>query len=817
VNSQSTTQLTFDADTDVGRSRRGRPNEDSIGTFVDYCNDEALLAAKGKLFVVADGMGGAAGGKEASSIAIAAVFRSYYEDPDTRIEASLERAFQAANTEVQQHGRAHPELRGLGTTIAAAVVRGRTLVVGNVGDSRAYVLRGGELRQLSLDHTMVQEQVREGVLLPEEAALHPRRHVLSRNLGYRPHAHPDFDTWTILNGDAILLCSDGLWGPVGDEDLAGLLRKKRGKQAVKALIDLANQHGGPDNISAIVIHIDSVAAGPGSVTTEPTAADSDGATTERPSALPGRPEPGAAKPGAVVTEDPTAAAGRPEPIGAHAGLATTERPTDSPGGPERAATGFGAMVTERPTASPGRPQPVLTSEDGAVPATRRPAGNTAAAGSTEPAAAPSVQSVARPSRARRWLPPALLAAVLLVGGGLLYRTISSTGSGLATRSDVAADSPARTGASPLAAPASPHAQDGASAAAAVSQAVPSLAAPSQLSSPAPSAQPAAAADLGNFVVGTFPNSLALSPDGATLALGSSNGKIQLVNAENGAPIASVKAHDMAVNSLAFSPDGQTLASAADDGTVRLWQVGNASATPPPAPSTPPAFETLRAPVQAPTEQMYGLGLDGQQIVYAVKQGEQIQLWRQGGEQPFATLDGLATDVRSVVFAADGQSLAVISGEGLLQLRGSAGGTETGTVADEPTGMWSVAFVPGRQSVVIGFPDSHVERRSFTFDAEPASSVTQASARADAAEPSPSPRAAPAEAAAEGPSALPNRPEMAPVLDLGKHASAVITVVFRDPQTLLSASRDGEIRQWSLGDALQPPPVEESTTTPQVGE
>ncbi len=251
--------LTFNGDTDVGQSRQDKPNQDSFDTYEHYCDDPARLAAKGKLFVVADGMGGAAGGKEASSMAVDVVFRTYYDDPDPEIVPSLERAIQAANTHIQQYGRANPELRGLGTTIVVAVIRDRMLVVGNVGDSRAYLLRDGELSQVSLDHTMVQEQVRDGLLTPEEALTHPRRHVLSRNLGYRPKAGPDFDTWTLAPGDTILLCSDGLWGPVEDAQLAAVLRQHSGDAAVQMLIDLANRRCGPDNISAIVIHVHSVA------------------------------------------------------------------------------------------------------------------------------------------------------------------------------------------------------------------------------------------------------------------------------------------------------------------------------------------------------------------------------------------------------------------------------------------------------------------------------------------------------------------------------------------------------------------------------
>ncbi|MCG8352960.1 MAG: protein phosphatase 2C domain-containing protein [Chloroflexales bacterium] len=247
--------LTVGVAIDPGLSRRKAPNQDSVLIYSEYCENPAWLDAKGRLFVVADGMGGALGGKEASEMAVHILIDSYYEDSDLAIESSLERAIQEANKRINERGQTNSSLRGLGTTIVAAVIRGQDLVVANVGDSRAYLLRRGMLRQLSLDHTSVQEHVRSGLLSPEEAATHPRRHILSRNLGARPRARPDFATETLVEGDTLLLCSDGLWGPVGDEAITTLLQRLRGQAAVDALVARANEQGGPDNISAIVVHI----------------------------------------------------------------------------------------------------------------------------------------------------------------------------------------------------------------------------------------------------------------------------------------------------------------------------------------------------------------------------------------------------------------------------------------------------------------------------------------------------------------------------------------------------------------------------------
>jgi serine/threonine protein phosphatase PrpC len=248
-------QLEVGIGLDIGQARRNEPNQDSVGIYSDYCEDAAWLAAKGRLFVVADGMGGASGGKEASEMAVQIIIDRYYEDLDLEILPSLERAIQAANTRIKEYGQTALGLRGLGTTLVVMVIRGRDLVVANVGDSRAYLLRQGTLRQLSLDHTSVQEQVRDGLLTPEEAATHPRRHVLSRNLGSRLRVQPAIATETLVEGDTLLLCSDGLWGSIGHEQIGELLQHRRGQAAANALVELANTHGGPDNISAIVIQV----------------------------------------------------------------------------------------------------------------------------------------------------------------------------------------------------------------------------------------------------------------------------------------------------------------------------------------------------------------------------------------------------------------------------------------------------------------------------------------------------------------------------------------------------------------------------------
>ncbi|MBA3534687.1 MAG: Stp1/IreP family PP2C-type Ser/Thr phosphatase [Ardenticatenales bacterium] len=252
---------------DVGRSRAGKPNQDSLGTYQDYPAAQSKLAEKGLLYIVADGMGGAAGGEEASQTAVQATLRGYYDDADTDIQRSLTQAIQQANNSIHDLGQKEPNLRGLGTTIVAAVIHHNQLILGNAGDSRAYLFRQGQLHQISVDHSWVQEQVRRGLITEEQAEVHPQRNVLTRNLGNEPDARPDFATLSLQEGDTFLLCSDGLWGVVSDAELTEILRTEHGQSAAQTLMNLANDHGGPDNIGIILLHVEELPGGAGAATT----------------------------------------------------------------------------------------------------------------------------------------------------------------------------------------------------------------------------------------------------------------------------------------------------------------------------------------------------------------------------------------------------------------------------------------------------------------------------------------------------------------------------------------------------------------------
>jgi len=213
------------------------------------------------IFCVADGMGGHAAGEVASRLAVEAFSRemerlSGAPAPDGTLEERLRRAAATANRAILDAARADPATEGMGTTLTAvALAPGRDAFAGvHIGDSRAYLFRDGTLRQLTTDHTWVQQQVDAGKLSPLEARRHPYASVLTRALGLA--ANPEFDTFggDLRPGDMLLLCSDGLTGMVEDDELAFILAKDSSLEAhVQELIDAANRNGGFDNITVILI------------------------------------------------------------------------------------------------------------------------------------------------------------------------------------------------------------------------------------------------------------------------------------------------------------------------------------------------------------------------------------------------------------------------------------------------------------------------------------------------------------------------------------------------------------------------------------
>ncbi|AAF12054.1 PP2C family protein-serine/threonine phosphatase [Deinococcus radiodurans] len=230
--------------TDVGRQRAGGANQDAA---------LALPLPQGGLYAVADGMGGHAGGELASSLALDTLAQTYVQGR-SRPPARLIEAVQAANLAVVQ--RAVGELVGMGTTLLAVAIDRGAALIAHVGDSRAYLLRGGELLRLTDDHSWVAEQVRMGMLTEAEARHHQWRSVVSNALGGEERVRLELFGLELQGGDRLLLCSDGLSGVVSEAELLSLLAQPQAPQDIAAqLIEAANDAGGPDNITAVVVDV----------------------------------------------------------------------------------------------------------------------------------------------------------------------------------------------------------------------------------------------------------------------------------------------------------------------------------------------------------------------------------------------------------------------------------------------------------------------------------------------------------------------------------------------------------------------------------
>jgi PPM family protein phosphatase len=273
-------------------------------------NEDAFVVAP-PLFAVCDGMGGALAGEVASGIA-ADTLAAGVGDGLTLLEAA-----EAANAAVYARARESEAHSGMGTTLTAVVLAGDTGHFVHIGDSRAYLLRDGELRQLSEDHSLVGEMVRDGRLTAEEAAVHPHRSILSRALGTEPSAHIDEFEVDLRLGDVLLLCSDGLSGPVPVAAIQKALVRDEPADAAAKLIAEARKHGGPDNITAVVLKLEEAPEAAEDVTAE----QAPDAPVDDEAALTTDPGQDAAaevteEPDPAETLDPSPSASRP----AHRGL-----------------------------------------------------------------------------------------------------------------------------------------------------------------------------------------------------------------------------------------------------------------------------------------------------------------------------------------------------------------------------------------------------------------------------------------------------------------------------------------------------------------
>lgn len=246
------------ARTDLGRVRSN--NEDSF-----------KLVPELNLFILSDGMGGEAHGEVASNLAVEAIAAhcleggqkpgvAYFVEPRAELDEKTNRlasSVQLANRMIYESAQKHAAQRGMGATVVAVWINEQRLSVAHVGDSRVYLLRAGELQQITDDHSLVAEQVRRGILTKEQAESSDMQSVLIRALGIEPEVQVDADEHLLMEGDILVLCSDGLSRMVSDLEIASTLLSRTGMQSTAdRLIELANEYGGEDNVSVVLVRVE---------------------------------------------------------------------------------------------------------------------------------------------------------------------------------------------------------------------------------------------------------------------------------------------------------------------------------------------------------------------------------------------------------------------------------------------------------------------------------------------------------------------------------------------------------------------------------
>lgn len=239
--------------TDVGRQRAN--NEDSYLYWEPGSDEE--FSRKGRLAVVADGMGGYEGGQEASRLAVETVRLVYDSAFAGDPQDALIEAFVSAHANIQRYAVEHPEFYGMGTTCTALSIVDRQLYFAHVGDSRLYLVRSQTISRLTRDHSYVGRLVESGIVRSEDAESHPQRHILTAALGSGRDVNPHIPEHPVQleEGDTLILCTDGLWGLVADQDLAHIAEANPPAEACLKLVRMALERGGPDNITVLVLRV----------------------------------------------------------------------------------------------------------------------------------------------------------------------------------------------------------------------------------------------------------------------------------------------------------------------------------------------------------------------------------------------------------------------------------------------------------------------------------------------------------------------------------------------------------------------------------
>lgn len=236
-----------------------------VGMRRNENQDNFLVAPELNLFVVADGMGGHKGGETASALAIKSINEYFLNiaPPQTQLPPAkkLTEAIESANNAIQAHGRAEPSLAGMGTTATALYFANGRLYLGQVGDSRAYLIHPQRIWQITRDHSLVQEKLRAGLITRAQLKTDRMKNVITRSVGFEVDVEVDLYNMQTHSGDVFVLCSDGLTGMVEDQQILSIVEdcvfgKNDVQAAAQKLIDAANRNGGDDNVTAIVIRVD---------------------------------------------------------------------------------------------------------------------------------------------------------------------------------------------------------------------------------------------------------------------------------------------------------------------------------------------------------------------------------------------------------------------------------------------------------------------------------------------------------------------------------------------------------------------------------
>jgi PPM family protein phosphatase len=238
---------------DVGCQREN--NEDALSYWEAQSDDD--FKRKGRLALVADGMGGYEGGQEASRLAVETIRDVYDHDPGPDPRDALLNGFRLAHERIREYAEAHPEFQGMGTTCTALALNDFRLYYVHVGDSRLYLVRRNSISRLTKDHSYVGRLVESGILNSEEAERHPQRHILTAALGAGAEvvAESPETPVTLEIGDTLILCTDGLWGLVQEPEILKVVEEHEAAAACSELVKMARERGGPDNITVQILRL----------------------------------------------------------------------------------------------------------------------------------------------------------------------------------------------------------------------------------------------------------------------------------------------------------------------------------------------------------------------------------------------------------------------------------------------------------------------------------------------------------------------------------------------------------------------------------